>query len=213
MVSRDLHNLVVGMADKALEILVPRLAEEYSLELHKPSLSTSIYGYMDAAGKFLPFGDYGVIKLEQEFCSRKTNCCAIVSHEMGHASFYQNFPFYKKLDDEYDEGYFNLLEEGVSEKFMKKGLKIFKDEKHISALDYYLKSVSNAFWGKAVKGVILPDKYYVGELIVDFYIKKGVKIRDLVVRADEFKEDIEKIGWENVIKFYSKPCVNILKKI
>ena len=50
----NLHYIVVGMADKALDILVPRLAEEYDIGLHKPSLSTSIQGYMDAAGKFIP---------------------------------------------------------------------------------------------------------------------------------------------------------------
>ncbi|MBM3199986.1 hypothetical protein FJZ53_03525 [Candidatus Woesearchaeota archaeon] len=197
----DLHHIVVGMAGKALDILVPRLSEEYDLKLHKPSLSTSISGYMDCAGKFIPSGDYGVIKLEQEYCSRKVNCCTITSHEMGHASFYQNFALYKKFDEEDTEGYINLLEEGVSEKFMKKGLKILKDEKHITALDYYSRS-TRIFLSNSIKG-LFPDQYFLGELVVDFYLKKGVKMKDLVVRADEFKANIEKVGWENLIKFYS----------
>ncbi len=214
MVNRNLHDIVTGMADKALDILVPRLAEEYGLDLHKPSLNTSTYDYMGGdAGIFYPFGEYGMIKLEQEFCSRKTNCCEIVSHEMGHAGFYQNFPLYTKLNDEDDEGYFSLLNEGISEKFMKKGLKILKDEKHISSLGYYCKSLGNTFWGRAVKGVILPDKYYIGEQVVNSYIKKGVKLKDIILKAGEFKEDLEKRGWEEAVRFYSKPSIKILKKI
>jgi hypothetical protein len=214
MTGYNLHDIVIGMADKALDILVPRFAEEYNLDLHKPSLNTSTYDYMGGdAGIFYPFGEYGMIKLEQEFCSHKTNCCEIVSHEMGHAGFYQNFPLYTEFNEKDEKGCFLLLNEGVSERFMKQGLKILKDEKHISYLGYYRKSLGNTFWGRAVKGVMLPDKYYIGELVVNSYIKRGVKLKDIILRADEFKKDLEKRGWEEAVRFYSKPSIKVLEKI
>ena len=117
---------------------------------------------------------------------------------MGHASFYQNFALYKKFDEKDDEGYMSMLEEGVSEKFMKKGLKILKDKKHIGVLGYYRKISGHAV-SRTAKGLI-PDVYYIGESVIDSYLKRGVKIRDIILRADEFKEDLEKNGWENICK-------------
>lgn len=209
-----LHDIVMEIADGALGILVPKLSEEHRIALHKPSLNTSVYEYMGGyAGTFSPLGDYGFIKLEENVCNSRLNCCAVTSHELGHASIYQNFPDYVKLTDEDKKGCFHLLGEGVSEKFMKEGLSILVEEGYISALGYCYKSLGHLFWRGIVRSVLLPDEYTMGEMVIDSYARRGVKIRDIITRPDEFKEDLEKRELKSMVRFYSRPSMKVLEKI
>ena len=203
------YEKVKKTAHEVLDIVIPRLAEEYDLELHKPGLSVSIMDYMSEAGLFIPVGDYGLIKLQEESCSNKLTCCAVASHEMGHAGVYQNSPFYPELYKENQD--FHILEEGISEKFIKTGLKILKDEKYISNSDFYLQSLNISVCGN-LKEFFFPDKYIIGEMIVNYYSKRGIRIKDIIMRPEEFEEDLKK-NWKKMVKPHSMPSIKFWEAI
>lgn len=197
-------------ANKTLDIIVPRLAEEYELELHKPKVSITNCGYMPFnSGMFIPTGEYGVIKLQKESCRFKMGGCSTVSHETGHAAVYQNCPTFEENYKENDILLF--LEEGICQKFMKKGLKFLKDEDYISSLSFYYKMVKYLIVRKTV-GVLFPDQYKVGEMLVDYYDRKGVSIKRLIISPEEFKEDLEK-NWKNMIDPCSRLMVEFYERL
>lgn len=201
-------------ANKTLDIIVPRLAEEYKLELNKPHLSITSYDYMHSSiGRFIPTGTYGVIKLQKEGCRKKRACCSTTSHEMGHAAIYQNCPSYKKYyyrSDDNDP--FLTIEEGISEKFMKKGLEFLKKEGYISSSEFYSERLDNLIFNKMIKGLLFPNEYVIGEMIIDYYDKKGVSIKKLIMSPGEFEEDLKK-NWKKMIKLHSKPAIKLYEKL
>lgn len=201
-------------ANKTLDIIVPRLAEEYELELHKPNLSITTYDYMHSSiGRFIPIGAYGVIKLQKEGCRNKVPCCSTTSHEMGHAAIYQNCPSYEKYYDRSDDdGIFLLVEEGISEKFMRKGLEFLKKEGYISSSGFYSEILENIIFHKMIKSLFFPNQYIIGEMIIDHYDKKGVGIKKLIMSPEEFEEDLKK-NLKKMIKLYSKPAVGFYERL
>lgn len=205
----DEQETVKNMANESLNIVIPRLAEEYDLELHKPSISITIYDYMHDMGKFIPTGEYGLIKLQEEACTPKLECCGTASHEMGHAAIYQNCPNYEKTYNSLDLGFF---EEGISQKFMKKGLKFLKDENYLSKYDFYSHVIVSSTFKKVLKEFLSPNVYSIGEMIIDHYDKKGVSIKKLIISPEEFEEDLKK-NWKNMVKPRSRPAINFYKKV
>lgn len=205
----DEQETVKQMANESLDIIIPRLAEEYDLELHKPSISITIYDYMQDIGKFIPTGEYGLIKLQQEACTPKLECCGTVSHEMGHAAIYQNCPKYQETYNTFNLG---LFEEGISQKFMKKGLRFLKDEKYLSKYDFYTHMVWSSTFKKVLKEFLFPSIYSVGEMIIDHYDIKGVSIKKLIMSPEEFKEDLEK-NWKTMAKPRSRPAIKLYEKV
>lgn len=208
---KDEHEIVKDTANEALDIIIPKLAEEYDLKLHKPSISVTIYDYMHATGKFIPIGEHGLIKLQQEACRMRIDCCGTVSHEMGHASIYQNCPVYKKTYDSSNTD-FQLFEEGISRKFAKKGLELLKDKKYLNKIDFYAKRAWFFAFNLVIKEILFPDMYSVGEMIIDYYGKKGVSIKKLIINPEEFEKDLRK-NWKSMVKPHTKPAIKLYKKI
>lgn len=207
---KDEHDTVKGMANEALDIVIPRLAEEYDLELHKPSISVTIHEYMHDMGRFIPIGEYGLIKLQEEACTLKLYCGGTASHEMGHAAIYQNCPVYEKTYNSVID--FDLFEEGISQKFMKKGLKFLKDENYLGRYDFYSYMIWSSIFKKVVKEFLFPNIYSIGEMIIDHYDKKGVSIKKLIVSPEEFEEDLKK-NWKSMVKPCSKPVLKLYEKL
>ncbi len=208
----DEQDTVKSMANEALDIVIPRLAEEYDLELHKPSINVTIYEYMQDIGRFIPTGEYGLIKLQEEACTPKLDCCRTASHEMGHAAIYQNCPNYEETYNSRVDFELDFFEEGISQKFMKKGLKFLKDEKYLSKYDFYNHMIWSSTFKKVLKEFLFPDIYSVGEMIIDHYDKKGVSIKKLIISPEEFKEDL-KNNWKNMIKPHSRPAIKLYEKV
>lgn len=197
-------------ANKTLDIIVPRLAEEYELKLNKPKVSITNCDYMPFnSGMFIPIGEYGVIKLQEESCRLKMDGCSTVSHETGHAAVYQNCPTFEKHYKEND--ILLSLEEGICQKFRKKGLKFLKDENYISSPRFYYRIIKDPVYRKTL-GVLFPDQYKVGEMLVDYYDRKGVSIKRLIVSPEEFKEDLEK-NWKNMICPCSRRMVEFYERL
>lgn len=204
--------IVEKVANETLDLIIPRLAEEYDLNLYKPKLSITNHDYMPFnSGMFIPIGEYGVVKLQKESCRVKIGCCSTTSHEMGHAAIYQNCPAYEEYYKKQENDIFQLFDEGISEKFMKKGLKFLKEEEYISGFDFYSKSLNLGF-GKFVKGLLFPDQYVIGEMIIGCYNNKGVSIKRLIISPEEFKEDLEK-NWKNMISPCSRRIIDFYDKL
>jgi len=205
------YSLIAKVSHESLDLVIPRLAEEYDLELHKPVISITSYDYMpDAAGRFIPVGDYGLIKLQEESNRFKVTCCGTVSHEMGHAAVYQNCPVYKETFDKNPE--LLMVEEGISRKFMKKGLKVLKDEKYLNSHYYYFEMISFYLYNKTFGEFILPSIYTVGEMIIEHYDKKGVSIKRLIISPKEFEDDL-KNHWKDMVKPQSRHAINFWEKV
>ncbi|MDP2906798.1 MAG: hypothetical protein Q8O03_02560 [Nanoarchaeota archaeon] len=206
------YETVERMANESLDIVIPKLAEEYDLELHKPSISISIYEYMHDMGRFIPTGTYGLIKLQEEACTPKLECCGTASHEMGHAAIYQNCPNYQENYNSNVDFELDFLEEGISQKFMKKGLKFLKDEKYLSKYDFYSNVIVSSTFRKVLKEFLFPNVYIIGEMIIDHYDKKGVSIKRLIISPEEFKEDL-KNNWKKMVKPQSRPAIKLYEKV
>jgi hypothetical protein len=207
----NLQDIVKKTANETLDIVIPKLAEEYDLELHKPDLSVTIYDYMpEAAGKFCPVGEYGLIKLQEESNRFKATCCGTAAHEMGHAAIYQNCPVYKETFDSNPR--LLMVEEGISRKFMKKGLRFLKDEKYLSPYYFYSEMISFHLSNKIFGEVLCPSVYSVGEMIIDHYDKKGVSVKRLIVSPKEFEDDLKK-NWMGMVKPRSRVALKLCDKL
>ncbi len=209
------YETVKRNSDKALEIIVPRLAEEYDLSLNKPNVSVTNIDYMpDCVGRFSPIGRYGLIKLQKESCMLKEDCCKTVSHEMGHAAIYQNCPTYEKYYNNKKDSAISLflvLEEGISKNFENKGLKILKEEKYVSGIYFYSDILGSLIFGRTL-GALFLNKYRIGEMIIDYYNRKGVGIKKLITSTEEFKEDLEK-NWKEMLSPFSKKVIDFYEKV
>lgn len=207
------YETVENNANKVLDLIIPRLAEEYELELHKPKISMTNCDYMPFnSGMFIPIGEYGVIKLQKESCRCKMEGCSTTSHETGHAAIYQNCPAYEEYYKKQENNIFQFFNEGISEKFMKKGLEFLKEEDYISSLSFYSKSLGHFIFNSIVKSTLFPNQYTVGEMIINYYNNKGVSMKRLIISPEEFKEDLKK-NWKNVIRPATKSVINFYEKI
>src|SRR3989344_1464488 len=133
----DYYEKVKKMSNDILEVIIPEFIEKYGLDLIKPNLSISDRGHMNGStGRFIPLGDYGIIKIQEEYCKSKMNCSDVITHEIGHASVYQNCLDYKKLWEKNDS-FFEILDEGISQKFTRDGLKILKNKGYLNKSMFY----------------------------------------------------------------------------
>ena len=99
----EYYEKVKKISNDILKIIIPEFIEKYEININRPILSISDQEHMRGmVGRFIPIGDYGVIKIQEEYCKSKMNCSDIITHEIGHVSVYQNCLDYKKLWEKND---------------------------------------------------------------------------------------------------------------
>ena len=176
--------------EQTLEILIPEMSKFYGIGINTPTFSTTNDQYdPKTAGRFLPFGTYGLIRMNIDEHSLRSSCSMTTAHELGHAAFYQNNPQYNHTVREHFS--IRCLDEGIAQDFEMEGLAVLRKKEYFSFFEHLYQQTLIQINRKT--DFVIKNKYNAGRKMKDHLKKRGVKVKDMIMFPLEYQEEIEKL--------------------